>query len=56
MPTFVVPIDAYVFVEADNFELAWKQAVNDLSNAIGDLIDANGGGGVSFGEPEREKE
>jgi hypothetical protein len=54
MTKYIVPIDAWITVEAPDSESAWTQAVNKLSSAIGNAIDLVGEGGVSFGEPELE--
>lgn len=56
MAKYIVPIEAWVSIEADSPESAWLQAIGGLSNSIGDSIDLIGEGGVSFGEAELDEE
>lgn len=56
MPKYIIPIDAWVSIEAPDANTAWEQAINSLSGEIGNAIELVGNGNVIFGEPEIDDE
>jgi hypothetical protein len=55
MPKYIIPIDAWVEIEADDAEQAWRQAITYLGNTISEALEEYGESGVTFGEPEEDE-
>ena len=52
MTKYIIPIEAWVSVEAEDSEKAWSMAIVRLSDAITKALRELGDNDISFGEPE----